>query len=169
MRTRIFVCFVFFVLMAFSKAGEVQDNCGCGLGTTIFEGKDTMVIQVLAITSNAPTQLFGISSGTLGCEQPIQIVQQERLNIFVSQNLDNIAMNISKGQGEYLDTISTILKLPAPMQQQFYSKLQSNFTNIFHSESVSSTDVTNTISRVFSRNLIFLNYEIPAFPLTSAN
>ena len=55
-------------------AGNGKANTGCGLGTLIFGSKadDSVLLQILAVTTNAScgNQTFGISTGTLECQQP---------------------------------------------------------------------------------------------------
>ena len=55
-------------------AGATRENCGCGLGTMLFDGADGLAQQVLAATTNGflGTQTFGISSGTLDCDLPLK-------------------------------------------------------------------------------------------------
>ena len=115
-------------------SGELGDNCGCGLGTLIFEGKDTLIIQIFAATFNAPSQVFGISSGTLGCEQPIEVVKKEQLNNFVAHNMDNLAKDVANGYGKYVETMANLLDVSATKKTILYAKLKTNFETIFSSE-----------------------------------
>src|SRR5690606_21045070 len=52
-------------------AQQVPSVGGCGLGSKLFEGQRGVAPQVLAVTTNGTfgNQTFGISSGTLGCNQ----------------------------------------------------------------------------------------------------
>ena len=128
---------------------DLRDNCGCGLGTIIFEGKDTLTLQIFAATFNAPSQLFGISSGTLGCEKPIEIVKSNRLNLFIASNMDNLAKDIATGRGEYLDVVVDLLDVPEVEKNVFYSRLQANFEVIFPLEKVTHLDVVRRIMTVY--------------------
>lgn len=69
----------------------------------------------------------------------------ERLNIYVSENMDNLANDIARGQGEYLNTLAVLLEVPEASRTIFYSKLQNNFGSIYSSSNVTSVDVLNTI------------------------
>ena len=137
------------VLAQISIGDDLLDNCGCGLGSTIFEGKDTFVIQIFAATSNAPTQVFGISSGTLGCEQPIEIVQHAPLKRFVSKNMDNLAKDVAKGHGEYLEALADTLGVATTNKTRFYSKLKKEFKAIFNMETVTHHHVVDKINNIF--------------------
>ena len=142
-----------FFLMAsgISFAGETRENCGCGLGTLLFDdGADGLVQQVLAATINGSfgTQTFGISSGTLGCNLPLKYVSNESLNRFVADNMDNLAKDAAMGQGEYVDALAEIMDVPGSERVEFSQMLQENFSNIFTDGSVSHVEVIENISHL---------------------
>ena len=127
-------------------SSDLRDNCGCGLGTLIFEGKDTLIIQIFAATFNTPSQVFGISSGTLGCEQPIQVARKKRLELFVSHNMDNLAKDVANGYGEYLETVAKLLNVAETDKRRWYTKLKNNFNSIFQ-----TADTTNAHGDIVSK------------------
>jgi hypothetical protein len=131
-------------------AAEPRENCGCGLGTLLFEGKGGVVQQILAATTNGflGTQTFGISSGTLGCNQPSRWVSNEKLNKFVADNMDNLAKDAAMGQGEYVDTLAELMDVPGSKRVEFSQMLQDNFSNIFTEASVSHVDVIENIAHL---------------------
>ena len=139
------------LLFSFSSivfAAAPRDNCGCGLGTMLFEGKDGFVQQILASTTNGSfgSQTFGISSGTSECKQPTHFASNEELNIFVAENMDNIVKDAAMGQGEYLDTLAWLMDVPASEHAEFSQMLQDNFSTIFPDASVSHVEVIENIA-----------------------
>lgn len=130
-------------------AGAPRENCGCGLGTLLFEGKSGLVQQVLAATTNGSfgTQTFGISSGTMECNQPSNFASNEQLNRFVAENMDNLAKDAAMGQGEYLDTLAELMDVPGPNRAEFSQMLQDNFSAIFTEASVSHVEVIENIAQ----------------------
>ncbi|MBN1826671.1 MAG: DUF3015 family protein [Candidatus Eisenbacteria bacterium] len=135
-----------------ATADAARSNTGCGIGTIIFEGKDGLLSQICAATFNGSfgNQTFGITSGTLECEKAPTFVSQEKLNHFVGDNMDNLAMDMSKGSGEYLTTLAVLLDVPVEERPALYAKLQANFSNIYSSEDVTHIDVLNNIEMVLS-------------------
>ena len=129
-----------------------QSNTGCGIGTMIFEGKDGLLSQVCAVTTNGTfaNQTFGITSGTLNCEKAPTLVSYERLNRFVGDNMDNLAMDISRGSGEYLATLAVLLDVPVEERSAMYGLLQSNFSNIYSSGDVTQVDVIRNIETILT-------------------
>jgi hypothetical protein len=127
-----------------------NSNTGCGIGTMIFEGKDGLVSQVFAATTNGSfgNQTFGITSGTLECEKAPTFISYERLNKFVGDNMDNLAMDISRGSGEYLSTLAVLLDVPVAERPALYRNLQANFSSIYPSGDVTQTDVIRNIETV---------------------
>ncbi|HPC47607.1 MAG TPA: DUF3015 family protein [Deltaproteobacteria bacterium] len=125
-----------------------QKNTGCGLGSVIFKGQEALLFQVLAVTTNGTSgnQTFGITSGTLNCDQPAKIVSIERVNTYVSDNMDNLARDIARGDGEYLHTLAVLMEVPEAQRAGFYARLQANFSRIYTSTEVTSTDVVKNIA-----------------------
>jgi hypothetical protein len=126
-------------------AGQAATNTGCGLGTILWENKadNSILFQVLQATTNGTSgnQTFGISSGTSNCQQPSKIAQNEKLNLFVKANMDNLAQDIAMGKGESLDTFAELLGITADQSAAFNSKLQANFGKIFTSENIVLAEV----------------------------
>lgn len=142
-----------FMTVGLAYAGPPKDNCGCGWGTMLFEGKSGLVHQVLAATTNGSfgNQTFGISSGSAMCEKPASFASNEPLNRFVADNMDNLARDIAMGQGEYLDTLAALMEVPMEERNEFSVTLQANFPDIFPADSITHVDVIENIARVTQR------------------
>ncbi len=125
-------------------------NVGCGLGNQVIKNQDSVLMQVFAVTTNGTSgnQTFGITSGTSGCAKPAKFVSNDQAVAFVEKNMDALAMDISNGQGESLDTLATLLKVQD--KADFASKLQNNFSTIYSSADVSSAEVIEKIVTVAS-------------------
>ncbi len=127
-------------------------NTGCGLGSMAFEGQNGLVSQTFAATTNGTSgnQTFGITSGTSNCEQYKTFTMNEKLNTFVAENMDSLAKDIAKGEGEYLDTMAGLMAVDQTQRSQFYGLLQKNFSQIYPSSVVTHTDVVTHIGEVAS-------------------
>jgi len=152
---KVFVCSVILAVLvagAAFAAGTARQNTGCGLGTLLWENKadDSSVSQALQATTNGTfgNQTFGISSGTSECKQPTHFVRNEKVNEFVAHNMDNIAKDIAKGEGESLDTLAELMDVSVDKRPAFYSVLQANFSHIFTSEKVEAADVIDNIFNI---------------------
>lgn len=131
-----------------STAAFAGPNTGCGLGNEVIKNQDTVLMQVLAVTTNGTigNQTFGITSGTVGCTKPAKIVSNEKAKSFIADNMDTLAMDISSGKGESIETLATLLKVTD--KAAFKAKLQSNFSNIYSSSDVTTAQVIDSIVAV---------------------
>jgi hypothetical protein len=142
------------VLMTIVLAGAGwavdQKNTGCGLGTILFEGQNGLVSQTFAVTTNGTfgNQTFGITSGTSNCEQYKEFTYNEKVNTFVADNMDNLARDIARGQGEYLSTLAVLMDIPEAQRGDFRYRLQSHFSDIYTSDKVTHLEVVNNILAV---------------------
>jgi hypothetical protein len=124
-----------------------NDNTGCGLGSLVIKDQSTVMLQVLAATTNGTSgsQTFGITSGTSNCNKPSNFVSNDKLNQFVGENMDELALDISAGKGETLATVAKLMNVENT--PEFSSKLQANFSNIYTSENVTSATVIDSIAK----------------------
>ena len=125
-------------------------NTGCGLGSMIFEGQNGLMSQTVAATSNGifGNQTFGITSGTFNCEQYKTFTYNEKLDTFVADNMDNLARDIARGQGEYLNTLAVLMEVPDTQKAAFRSHLQAHFSDIYTSDKVTHSEVVKNILAV---------------------
>jgi hypothetical protein len=126
------------------------NNVGCGLGNSVITNQDSVIMQIFAVTTNGTSgnQTFGITSGTSGCTKPDKLVSNDKATKFVENNMDALAMDISTGQGESIDTLATLLKIED--KSAFTAKLQNNFSDIYTSSNVTSAQVIDNIITVAS-------------------
>jgi len=133
--------------LGLTTAVYANENTGCGLGSMIIKDQSTSVLQALAATTNGTSgnQTFGITSGTSNCNKPSDFVSNDKLNKFVEENMDELALDISAGKGETLSTVAKLMNVEN--NEAFSAKLQSNFTNIYSNENVTSAAVIDSIAK----------------------
>jgi len=136
--------------MGAAYADQPRDNTGCGWGAMAWEGKDGLVFQVLAATTNGTfgNQTFGITTGTADCEKAPSFASNEELNRFVAENMDNLASDVAVGQGEYIESLAELMDIPDAQKIGFYYTLQANFSEIFSGD-VSHVDVLESLAVVY--------------------
>lgn len=147
------VAFVFFVSIGVANAVN-KNNTGCGLGYLLFkDANDSTFMEILAVTTNGTVgnQTFGITTGTLECNEPTNVVSNERLNEFVASNMDTIAQDIAVGDGEALATLAELMEVPSVKRAEFFSILQKNFSEIFTSEDIQSAQVIDNIVNILTK------------------
>lgn len=127
--------------------GQAYGTAGCGLGSIAFHAQPGF-IQVVAATLNGigGNQTFGISTGTSNCDIP-QSGQQAA--VFIEVNREILAKDASRGQGETIDGLASILGCEdsATLGQA----LQSNFDNVFKKEN-GSYEATRAIITTIKAN-----------------
>ncbi len=130
--------------LAVSAHAERNLNTGCGLGSMIIDNQNTVAKQVVAATLNSLSgnQTFGITTGTMGCEKPTLLVSRE-VEVFVADNMDDLATDIAMGEGERLDTLAAMLGVKD--KAAFGEKLKANFDKIYASADVTSAKVIDRI------------------------
>ncbi|MBW1895115.1 MAG: DUF3015 family protein [Deltaproteobacteria bacterium] len=132
------------------SANTVKEDCGCGLGRMALAEKEGLVWNLLGTFLNGlcGNQTFGMSSGTLECGKPEKLVMLEKMNIFVADNMDSLAVDIAQGDGESLDALAEIAEISAEKRLAFNVALQGNFDYIYQNQNVKHEEVTNKITEI---------------------
>lgn len=135
------------------------ESTGCGLGTMVFEGQSGVAPQVLAVTTNGTSfnQTFGITSGTLGCDSNDVIASAEVRQLTVA-NLDNLAKDMARGEGETLASLATAMEIEVDDQPVLFAAFKSNFTRIFPDENVTAEEVLVAMRNVMSEDEVLARY-----------
>ena len=55
------------------------------------------------------------------------IKTDHRVQAFMAFNFENIKQDMAKGQGEYLDSLSTLMEIPPDRRPSFYAHAQSRY------------------------------------------
>ncbi|HAS61325.1 MAG TPA: hypothetical protein DCS35_01395 [Vibrio sp.] len=145
-----------------SQVAMADQDIGCGLGTMIFDGKSGKVFKVLGATTNGTSgnQTFGITFGTLGCDGNGTISSSEKLALFIDGNMDNLARDIAKGEGETLATLSEVWGVQEADKATFNTLAQENFAEVFKSENVTSQEVFANLNNLVAQNDALAGYAI---------
>ena len=123
---------------------------GCGLGYLLLSNKDNdKVTQVLGATTNGTfgTQTFGISSGTSGCTEDGAVKVARATEVFVEVNLDSLRLEMAKGQGEYVNTLASLLGATEATQPQWVRFFHSEYQSLFPKAETSSDEMLKTLSQ----------------------
>lgn len=138
------------------------DNVGgCGVGSMIFKGQSGVAPQVLAVTTNGSTgnQTFGITSGTLGCTQDGVVHSNMKTAMFIRDNKDQLARDMSVGSGETLAALSHLLGVQTQDQAAFNRLTKDNVARIFSTDSVATDQVVASLRDVLASDATLSRYQ----------
>lgn len=148
---KLFAATAMAVALPFAASAHAVSDAGCGLGSVLLEGQDGLVMNVLAVTLNGTSgnQTFGMTTGTLNCSTENSLLA---LQSFVNDNLDTLAVDAARGEGESLDTLATLWGVKASDKAAFSQATQARFSDIFSSDSVTAEQVLENMNRVVSED-----------------
>ncbi len=147
------------LVMATPFAAQAN-SVGCGAGSMIFKGQSGLAPNVLAATTNgiSGNQTFGITTGTLGCNQNDTVTAQA--DIFIDSNMERVARDMSVGEGEALDTLATLMGIADEDKASFFQLSQANFTKIYSREDVTSSEVVASLKAVMLTDVKLAKYAV---------
>lgn len=132
---------------------------GCGLGTeVIFRNADEWHEHVLAATTNqSASQTLAMTSGTLGCEDANGPLKHGVAR-FIDNNLEQLAADSARGQGETLAALSELIGVQAEDTENFNHAMKSNFDQIFRSAEVTSGEAFDALVSVMTQDATLAKY-----------
>lgn len=141
-------------------AAETNNVGTCGWGSKLFDGQQGIAPQVLAVTTNGTfgNQTFGITSGTSGCTQNGVVKSTWKTAMFIDGNKRKLARDMSRGQGETLASLASLIGVQPKDRATFYRVSQENFTRIFPSEGVTPREVRASLRAVVASNARLAKY-----------
>lgn len=149
------------LLAALPALAMAQDNVGCGVGSMLFNGQSGIAPQVLAVTTNGSTgnQTFGITSGTLGCTQDGMVTSSMKISLFIQNNKDQLARDMSVGSGETLAALSHLMGMQSQDQAAFNRLTKDNVARIFSSDNVATNQVVSSLREVLASDSTLSHYQ----------
>ncbi len=122
-------------LLSFPVISSAGNGAGCGLGQQIWAGQSGLAAHVMAATTNGTSanQLFGLTFDSLGCNGNGVVTAQYQRNLYVANNLDNIARDAARGDGAHLRSLAQLMNIKKQDQPAFFAVLQARYNTLFGS------------------------------------
>lgn len=138
-----------------------QNNVGCGVGSIVFKGQSGVAPQVLAATTNgiSGNQTFGISSGTLGCTSDGVVASNMAAVMFIENNKEQLARDMSVGSGETLASLAQLIGVEAQDRMAFNHLAKDNMASIFTTDSVATEQVVVALRKVLASDAALSRYQ----------
>jgi hypothetical protein len=148
--------------LVFSSASQAVAPGGpdCGWGNLMFEGDSGKIAHMGASIFNGTSgnQWIGILAGTNGCSSEGTITYGGKSLFALTGFMDEVAVDIAKGEGEALDALSVVMGIEQHDRSAFGKLLQNNFNTIFPNENVESDAVIASIQEVMKNDEHFSQY-----------
>jgi hypothetical protein len=148
------------LLLVPTGAALADPDIGCGPGTQVWEGNTGVAPKVLGATTNGSFgfQTFGITFGTLGCNQGGTVTADARLRSFAAANLDRLARDMAQGGGETLDTFAHLMGVTEADRPAFNVFAKAHFAEIFSRDSVTEAEVMASLTELMSHDATLAVY-----------
>ena len=142
-------------------AAMAQNNVGsCGWGSKVFAGQKGLVPQLGATSTNGTSgnQTFAITSGTSGCTQDGAVTSNWKTAMYIDGNKSKLAMDMSKGSGESLESLAQLIGVKDADKVAFYRATKENFAQIFSSEQASADQIAAALKQVLAADSTLAQY-----------
>lgn len=146
------ICVTAGIGLALSAGVVLADDNGpgCGLGKMIWGSSTNKIIQgSLAATTNATAgQTYSITTGTSGCTNHGIVQNDKQVEVFVAVNFENLKEDMVRGQGEYLQSLSNLMGVPAEKQPTFFAMAQEHYQDLFPSSEAGASHLLSTLESI---------------------
>ncbi|WP_374001415.1 DUF3015 family protein [Bdellovibrio bacteriovorus] len=129
-------------------SGQGYGSAGCGLGSLVMGSNGN---QILAATTNGTSgnQTFGISTGTLNCQQDGIFKSGKEVPAFIEVNKVALANDAARGQGETLAGLANLMGCDSKVMG---TTLKKNYNKIFVETNMQPASIEANINAVVSQN-----------------
>jgi len=135
--------------LGLSAPALADNDVGCGIGTQFMEGREGLAYHVLASCTNAYTlQSVSLTFNLFGCDSTGKVTADAQLRKFAAANLDQLARDVARGEGEALSAFAHLLQVPVEQQGAFGAFTQAHFVDLFPNESVDSNQMIDAFYRL---------------------
>jgi hypothetical protein len=146
--------------LALAPAGSAL--AACGFGTALWEGNEGIAAKILAFTTNVWT-FKGISttSEISGCGEEDNLFKKigsVKLRYYASQNLDHLAADFARGQGEHLDAIAHLIQIRVEDRDGFQALAQNHFESLFPHDHVTAGEMLEQLSQLMTADDALASY-----------
>ena len=118
-------------------------SSGCGLGWKVSK-RMSITSSSVRLSTNSFTSPLGITSGTSGCKRH-SIVQNDFKQIhFVEENMDQLEVEMSIGQGQYVDQLATLMGC-GNIINAFNKTMQQNYSDLFKGSKIIPVNLLKTV------------------------
>ena len=145
------------VLPVTAMAADASGSCG--VGSLLFKGQKGVAPQVLAMTTNGTSyQTFAVTSGTSGCTPDGVVASNWKTAMYIDGNKSKLAMDMSKGSGESLDSLAQLLGVNDADRAAFNRVTKENFAKIFVGEQASAEQIALGLKQVLAADSTLAQY-----------
>jgi hypothetical protein len=128
----------------------------CGIGDRVFPDKTLTRQKLGALTTNVWT-FKGISTTfeVAGCTENDNIFKRasnERVRHYADYNLDHLALDMARGEGEYLEALAHLIEIEADHRAAFRKLTQEYFTTLFAHDDVTSDEMLGALQVIMSED-----------------
>lgn len=110
---------------------------GCGLGWQVTKKRSFIATTTRNTTNSVVPPTFGMSSGTLDCEQHSFAKNEQPAVNFVADNQDSLFMDMAQGSGEHLAALSQAMGCSEQGKSGFQRAAHENLSNILKTKTSS--------------------------------
>ena len=146
------------IMLGSSAAHAQYGMAGCGLGSLLFGKDNTVLMQVLAATTNGTgMQTLGITSGTSNCTQGGVVKAEREQAAFAEVNFQDLKRNMASGGGEYLTSFSTLLGCEDAARAPLFKMTQDKYESILPSESTTPVELVMNVKSEIKKTPALMN------------
>ena len=146
------------VFLTLASAMSANAEQICGFGNRIWEGHDGIGAKILQCTTNFWTyKSISTTFEISGCDESDNIFkrvasQDQKIYDYANRNLDHLAVDMARGQGEHVDVLAHLLGLPDEHTDALRDLSQRNFETLFPHDNVTTREVLVNLSHLMVKS-----------------
>jgi len=146
-------------LVPFSSIQAEETGAGCGVGKMIFEGQTGVGPNVVAaVLNDLLSGSSSMTSGTMGCDTTKTVLIDQQKEVFVAANMDNISIDMAQGQGDYLNSLASMMGIDDKDKNSFFSLTQDKYEKLLGENESSPNQLLASLEAVMLEDKTLAKY-----------
>ena len=140
-----------------APAGDRDTGDGCGLGWQVTAKRTMLATTTRGTTNSFVPPTFGMTSGTIGCQQHSFAKNELPAATYAFNNHDMLTQEMAQGSGEYLSAFARTLGCSENVTAEFGRTMQTNYSTIVGDENTSAVEMFHNVKRHLRSNPVLAN------------
>ena len=127
----------------------------CGLGWQVTDKKSFLATTTRGTTNGFIPPTFGMTSGTIGCEQHTFAKNDMNAVVYAATNIEPLSVEMAEGRGEFLQAFARTLGCDDSVMASFGQMTQQNYGTIMSGQN--GVEVFKNVKKQISKNPVLSN------------
>jgi hypothetical protein len=145
-------------LYALAESTAPGGSDGCGLGWQVTDKKTWIGTTTRGTTNAFVPPTFGMTSGTIGCEQHPIAKNDQAAATYVATNFDALSVQMAEGHGEYIHGLAKAMGCDDSVVADFGNMTRTHYKTLMDQNTTSGAELFENVKSQVQKNAVLAGH-----------